>query len=320
MRYNERENIVLNCLVEGETIAMRLRRTELSTPASNPHMVEKAVASSADLVFLDLEDSVSPNAKVEARQKAIHALKNLDWGKKTRAVRVNDLETEYAYGDIISVVEAAGEQLDLLIVPKIKSANDVWWVDVLLSQIEKRLHYTRKIGLEVLIEEVEAMIHIEEIARASSRLEALIFGPADYSASQGMVSGVIEGALDAYPGDPWHYARNKIAIAARAAGIDAIDGAFPDYKNLEGYRRECIHARTLGFVGKWAIHPGQIDVANQAFSPTPEEVAYARKIDAAYAEAYANGLGAIAIDGKMIDMAIVRNLRNTLKKAELIGM
>lgn len=299
---------------------MRLRRAELSTPASNERMMAKAAASNADLVFLDLEDSVSPTEKVEARSKAIHALKTLDWGKKTRAVRVNDLETEYAYQDIISVVEEAGDYFDMLIIPKIKSAKDVWWVDVLLSQIEKRLHRTRRMGIEVLIEEVEAMINIEEIARASSRLEALIFGPADYSASQGMDSRVIEGYVDDYPGDPWHYARNKIAIAARAAGIDAIDGAFPDFKNLEGYRRECVHARTLGFVGKWAIHPSQIEVANQVFSPSEAEVAYARKLDAAYTEALAQGLGAIAIDGRMIDVAVVRSVRNIIHKAELIGM
>lgn len=299
---------------------MRLRRAELSTPASSERMMAKAAASNADLVFLDLEDSVSPNEKVEARGKAIQALKTLDWGKKTRAVRVNDLETEYAYQDIISVVEEAGDYFDVLIIPKIKSAKDVWWVDVLLSQIEKRLQRTRRIGIEVLIEEVEAIINIEEIARASSRLQALIFGPADYSASQGMDSRVIEGYVDDYPGDPWHYARNKIAIAARAAGIDAIDGAFPDFKNLEGYRRECIHARTLGFVGKWAIHPSQIEVANQIFSPSAAEVAYARKLDTAYAEALAQGIGAIAIDGKMIDVAVIRSLRNVIKKAELIGM
>jgi citrate lyase subunit beta / citryl-CoA lyase len=299
---------------------MRLRRSELSTPASNERMMEKAAASDTDLVFLDLEDSVSPTEKVAARAKVIKALKTLDWGKKTRAVRVNDLETEYAYQDIISVVEEAGEYLDIIIVPKVKSAKDVWWVDVLLSQIEKRLQRTRRIGIEVLIEEVEAMLNVEEIARSSPRLEALIFGPADYSASQGMDSGVIEGHLDAYPGDPWHYARNKIAIAARAASIDAIDGAYPDFKNLDGYRRECIHAKTLGFVGKWAIHPQQVAIANQVFSPTQEEVVYARKLDAAYTEALARGLGAIAVDGKMIDVAVVRSLRNVIQKADLIGM
>jgi citrate lyase subunit beta/citryl-CoA lyase len=299
---------------------MRLRRSELSTPASNERMMEKAATSSADLVFLDMEDSVSPIEKVPARAKVIKALKTLDWGKKTRAVRVNDLETEYTYQDIITVVEEAGEYLDVIILPKVKAARDVWWVDVLLTQIEKRLHRTRRIGIEVLIEEVEAMLNVEEIARASTRLEALIFGPADYSASQGMDSQVISGALDAYPGDPWHYARNKLVIAARAAGIDAIDGAYPDFKDLNGYRRECVHAKTLGFVGKWAIHPNQIAIANQVFSPTAAEVEYARRIDAAYTEALANGLGAVAIDGKMIDVAVVRSLRNTLQKAEMIGM
>ncbi len=299
---------------------MRLRRSELSTPASNERMMEKSAASNADLVFLDMEDSVSPTEKVASRAKVIKALKTLGWGKKIRAVRVNDLETEYAYQDIISVVEEAGEYFDIIIVPKVKSARDVWWVDVLLSQIEKRLQRTRRIGIEVLIEEVEAMLNVAEIARSSSRLEALIFGPADYSASQGMDSGVIEGHLDAYPGDPWHYARNKIAIAARAAGIDAIDGAYPDFEDLDGYRRECIRAKTLGFVGKWAIHPKQVAIANQVFSPTQEEVAYARKLDAAYTEALASGLGAIAVDGKMIDVAVVRSLRNVIRKADLIGM
>src|SRR3989440_11692476 len=160
---------------------MRLRRSELSTPASNERMIEKAIASNGDLVFLDLEDSVSPNEKVGARAKVVSALKTLDWGKKTRAFRINDLETEYAYEDIISVVEEAGEYLDIIIIPKVKTVKDVWWVDVLLFQIEKRMKRPQRIGLEVLIEEVEAMLRIEEIARSSPRLEAIIFGPADYS-------------------------------------------------------------------------------------------------------------------------------------------
>jgi citrate lyase subunit beta / citryl-CoA lyase len=299
---------------------MRLRRSELSTPASNERMIEKAVASNADLVFLDLEDSVAPNEKVEARAKVIKALTTLDWGKRTRAVRINDLETEYAYQDIISIVEEAGEYLDIIIVPKVKSAKDVWWVDVLLSQIEKRLKRRRRIGLEVLIEEVAAMINVEEIARSSPRLEALIFGPFDYAASQGVDSRVIGGDLDTYPGDLWHYARNKIVIAARAAGIDAVDGPYIDFKNPDGYRRECIRSSILGFVGKWAIHPGQIDIANQVFSPSQEEVDRARKLDAIYTEAQAQGLGAVAFEGKMIDVAIIRNARNIIRKADLIGM
>jgi citrate lyase subunit beta/citryl-CoA lyase len=283
-------------------------------------MIEKAAASKADLVFLDLEDSVAPNEKVEARAKAIKALTTLDWGKKTRAVRVNDLETEYAYQDIISIVEEAGEYLDIIIIPKVKSAKDVWWVDVLLSQIEKRLKRTRRIGLEVLIEEVAAMINVEEIARASLRLEALIFGPFDYAASQGVNSSVIGGDLAIYPGDLWHYARNKIVIAARAADIDTVDGPYIDFKNPDGYRRESVRSSILGFVGKWAIHPSQIDIANQVFSPSQEEVDRARKLDAIYTEAQAQGLGAVAFEGKMIDVAIIRNARNIIQKADLIGM
>jgi len=299
---------------------MRLRRSELSTPASSERMIEKAVASDADLVFLDLEDAVSPNEKVNARAKVINAFKTLDWGKKTRAYRINDLETEYAYQDIISIVEEAGAYIDVIIIPKVKAAKDVWWVDVLLTQIEKRLKLPRRIGLEVLIEEVEAIVNIEEIALSSPRLEALIFGPGDFSASQGMDSRVIEGHVDDYPGDPWHYVRNRIAIAARLAHIDAIDGAYSDFKNPVGYRRECTRARILGFSGKWAIHPNQIDLANQVFSPSPEEVDYARRLDAAYTQAQEQGLGAVAFEGKMVDVAIVRSVRNVLQKADLIGL
>lgn len=298
---------------------MRLRRSELSTPGSNEHMLRKAADSQADLVLLDLEDAVSPDAKAEARIHVIEALTTLDWGKKTRAVRVNNLESEYAYQDIITVVEEAGEQLDILILPKIKEARDVWWVDVLLTQIEKRLHRTRPIMLEAFIEEVEAMLHVEEIARASSRLEALIFGPGDYSASQGVDSRGIDGSFAIYP-DTWYYARNRIAIAAHAAGIDAIDGAFANFKDPEGYRRECLRARALGFVGKWTIHPSQIEIANEIFSPTPDEIAEARKIDSAYHEAQERGVGAIAVDGKMVDAAIARSIQNTLRKADLLGL
>lgn len=299
---------------------MRLRRSELATPASSERMIEKAAAGSADLVFLDLEDAVAPNEKVASRAKVIHALKTLDWGKKTRAVRINDLETEFAYQDIITVVEEAGEHLDMLIIPKIKSARDVWWVDVLLTQIEKRLKRARRIGLEVLIEEVEAMVNVEEIARASSRLEAIVFGHIDYSASQGIDANLAGNDLDTYPGDLWHYARNRITIAARAAGIDALDGPYIDFKNPVGYRRECLRAKALGMVGKWAIHPGQIDIANEVFSPTPAEVERARKLDALYSEAQASGQGAVAFEGKLIDVAVVRSARNVIQKADLIGM
>lgn len=298
---------------------MRLRRSELSTPGSSEKMMAKAAASNADLVFLDLEDSVAPSEKEKARANVIKALNELDWGKKTRAVRINNLTTHWAHRDIIDVVEQAGENLDIIIIPKVMSGKDVWWVDVLLTQLEERLGLKKKISLEVLIEEVEAMINVEEIANASPRLEALIFGPGDYSASQGVDTKSI-GGPSGYPGDIWHYARNKVIIAARAAGIDMVDGPYAGIKNPEGYREECRRARTLGAVGKWAIHPSQIDIANEEFSPTQEAVDQARKLAAAYAEAEAQGLGAVAVDGVMVDAASIRILQNILRKADLIGM
>ena len=299
---------------------MRLRRSELSTPGSSEKMMAKAAASPADFVFLDLEDAVAPAEKVPARARVVTALTTLDWGTKTRAVRINNLETEYAYEDIIHVVEAAGDHLDVIIIPKVKSAEDVRWVDTLLTQIETRLRRTKRIGLEVLIEEVEAMINAEEIARSTPRLEALIFGPGDYSASQGVRVDSVGGVSKDYPGDVWHYARNKVVIAARAAGIDAVDGPFADFRDAEGYRRECLRASVLGFVGKWAIHPSQVEIANEVFSPTERQVERARKMIAAMEEAEANGLGAVAVDGVMVDAASARLMRNVTAKADLIGM
>ncbi len=299
---------------------MRLRRSELSTPASSEKMIEKAAASEADLVFLDLEDSVAPKEKRNARGKVIEGLRTLNWGKKTRAVRINNIETEYAYEDIIEIVEKAGEHLDLIIIPKVKAARDVWWVDTLLTQIETKLKLTRRIALECLIEEVEALINAEEIARASSRLEALIFGPGDFSASQGIRMSAIGALVGGYPGDMWHYARNKIVVAARAAGIEAVDGPYADFRNSEGYRVEATRASVLGFVGKWAIHPSQIAIANEVYSPTQKEVDRARNLAKAYAEAEEQGLGAVAIEGVMVDAASVQILRNVIVKADLIGM
>lgn len=298
----------------------RLRRSELSTPGSNERMMEKAAASAADLVFLDLEDAVAPAEKAPARAKIVTALKTLDWGRKTRAVRINDLETQYAYEDVIHLVEEAGEQIDIIIVPKVKRAEDVRWVDVLLAQIERKRGWERRIGLEVLIEEVEAMINVEEIALAGPRLEALILGFGDYSASQGIRLEAAWGADADYPGDLWNYHRNKVIAAARAARIDAVDGPYADFKNPEGYRTECRRARALGAVGKWAIHPDQIALANEVFAPTQREVERARRLVAAYEEAERQGLGAVAIDGQMVDAVIYRSMRPIIEKAEQIGI
>lgn len=300
---------------------IRLRRTELSTPGSSEKMMEKAAASVADLVFLDLEDAVAPSEKTSARSKVVKALTSLDWQKKTRAVRINNVDTEYAYEDIIDVVEQAGESLDIIIIPKVKSARDVWFVETLVNEIETKHRWSHRIGLEVLIEEVEALINVEEITKCSPRLEAVIFGPGDFSASQGVATKAIGGADEAdYPGDIWHYARNKIVVAARAAGIDAIDGPFAAFKDTEGYRREATRSATLGFIGKWAIHPSQLEIANAVYSPEPADVERARKLARAYEEAEAKGLGAMAIDGDMVDAASIRGLRNILATADLIGM
>jgi len=278
--------------------------------------MEKAAASNADLVFLDLEDSVAPKEKAVARAKVAGALNTLAWGKKTRAVRINNIETQYAYEDIIEIFEKAGEHLDIIIIPKVKAARDVWWVDTLLSQLEAKHKRPRRIRLEVLIEEVEALINAEEIARSSPRLEALIFGPGDFSASQ----GIRVRAMGSYPGDLWHYARNKIVVAARAAGIEAIDGPYADFRNSDGYREEATRSSVLGFIGKWAIHPAQIDIANDVYSSRTEEVERARVLVKAYAQAEAEGLGAVAVSGVMVDAASVRILRNLLARADLIGM
>jgi len=297
----------------------RLRRVELAVPASNERMMAKAAGSNADMVFLDLEDAVAPKAKVEARARAVEALKSLDWSGKTRCVRINDLGTEWAFEDIITVVEGAHQHLDVIMIPKVMRGSDVLFVDTLLSQLEKKLKIDRRIGLEVLIEEVEAMINVEEIARSSSRLEALIYGVGDFSASQGIDLGAVYGP-NGYPGDIWHYGRQKITIAARAAGIDAIDGPFGNFKDAATYSEECRRAMLIGMVGKWAIHPAQIAPALEIFSPTPDAVAKARNMAAAYREAEAKGLGAVQIDGVMIDVAVLRLVKNTLDKADLYGL
>jgi citrate lyase subunit beta/citryl-CoA lyase len=282
-------------------------------------MMAKGAASSADHVFLDLEDAVAPNAKEGARHSIVEALKSLDWGRKTRCVRINDLETQYAYEDIITVVEGAHEHLDTIMIPKVKSAHEVRWVDTLLTQIELKLGLKRSIGLEVLIEEVEGMANIDQIAASTPRLEALIFGMGDYSASQGIDIRHVNGQGN-YPGDIWHYPRYRLVIAARANKLDPVDGPFADFRNIEEYREEARRAMMVGCVGKWAIHPAQIAPAIETFSPDPLEVARARSLAKVYEEAQARGEGAVQVDGVMVDVASIRILQNTLQKADLIGM
>ncbi len=295
----------------------RLRRSELATPASSEKMCAKAPGSGADLVFLDLEDACAPSAKEGARSIAVDALTQQDWGRTVRAVRINGIDTQWCHGDITELVTGAGSDIDVLIVPKARRARDVWWVDVLLTQLEEKLGLERRIGLEVLIEEAEGLANAAEIAASSDRLEAIIFGAGDLSASlRARVDGNFDPVGD-YPGDFWHFARAAVLTAARAAGIDAIDAPYPAYEDPEGYRRSATQASLLGFDGKWAIHPSQIGIANEVFSPTAEEVAAARDSIEVYRSSEAEGVGAIGRDGKLVDAAHMRHAENVLFKAGL---
>jgi citrate lyase subunit beta/citryl-CoA lyase len=298
----------------------RARRSELATPASSERMCEKAPGAGADLVFLDLEDACAPSMKEAARAIAVGALTNLDWGRTVRAVRINGIDTPWCHGDIIEVVTGARDALDVLIVPKVRTARDVWWVDVLLGQLEAALGLTRPIGLEVLIEEAEGLANALEIAQASPRLEALIFGAGDLSASlHARVDGNFDPVVE-YPGDFWHFARVQVLTAARAGMIDAIDAPYPAYQDPAGYRRAATQASALGFDGKWAIHPSQVPLANEIFSPTAQEVDEARRAMATYREAEAGGVGAIGRDGRLVDAAHMRLAANTLHKAAVAGL
>lgn len=297
---------------------MLLRRSELAVPASNDHMFAHAAACDADLVFLDLEDAVAPAHKEAARAKAIAALRELDWGHTVRAIRINGLDTQWCHDDIIEVVTQARDHLDTIIIPKARTARDVWWVDVLLTQLEAKLELRRPIALEVLIEEVEGLANAEQIAAASTRLDALIFGVGDFSLSQGARVDTNFVPLGDYPGDFWHYARNKVLVAARIAGIEAIDAPYPDYHDVDGYERDARRAGLLGYTGKWAIHPSQVPVANQVYAPTAAEIELAERNVAAYRDGEQKGLGAVGVNGVLVDAAHVKMAQATLARAALI--
>jgi citrate lyase subunit beta / citryl-CoA lyase len=293
----------------------RPRRSELATPASNEHMCEVAARAGADLVFLDLEDACAPAAKESARATAVAALTDLDWGRTVRAIRINGLDTQWCHDDIVEVVSGARDALDVIIIPKVLTARDVWWVDVLLTQLETKLGLTQRIALEALIEEAEGLLNAQEIARASDRLEAIIFGAGDLSASlRARVDGNFLPDGD-YPGDYWHAVRVQVLAAARAADIAAIDAPYPGYQDADGYRRAATHASLLGYDGKWAIHPDQVPIANAVFSPTDEEVAEARAIMDDYRRAESEGVGAVGRNGKLVDAALMRHAANVLRRA-----
>ena len=299
----------------------RLQRSELAVPGSSPKMFEKALSSNADYVFLDLEDAVSPNDKITARQNVIKALKEINWREKgkTISVRINSLDTHYMYRDVIEIVEEVGDRVDTLLVPKAGTASDVYMVDCLLTQIETNKKLKNKIGIECLIETALGMSNIKEIAKSSDRLEALHFGVADYAASLRARTVVIGGLNPDYPGDQWHHGLSELVMTCRAYGLRAIDGPFGDFNDPEAYIAAAKRGAAIGIEGKWAIHPSQIDLANKVFSPPKTEVTKAKKILEELEKAAKEGKGAAQLDGRMIDAASARMAENIVNIDNLIN-
>jgi len=298
----------------------RLQRSELAVPGSSPQMFEKALNSNADYIFLDLEDAVSPNDKVSARENIISALSNLDWREKgkTISVRINSLDTHYMYRDLIDIMENVGDKVDTILIPKVGSSSDVYMVDCLLTQIETHKKLKNKVGIECLIETALGMSNIKEIAKSSERLEALHFGVADYAASLRARTVIIGGLNPDYPGDQWHHGLSQLVMTCRAYGLRAIDGPFGDFNDPDAYIASAKRAAAIGIEGKWAIHPSQIDLANEVFSPPASEVNRAKKILEELDKAAKEGKGAAQLDGRMIDAASARMAENIVNINKLI--
>ncbi len=299
----------------------RLQRSELAVPGSNPALFEKALNSAVDYVFLDLEDAVAPGDKEQARVNVIQALRDLDWrgAGKTISVRINGLDTHYMYRDVVDLMEQAGDRLDTILIPKVGVPSDVYMVEAMVNQIEQGKGFETRVGLEALIETALGMANVEAIAAYGGRMEALHFGVADYAASNRARTVNIGGLNPDYPGDQWHFALSRMTVACRAYGLRAIDGPFGDFKDPDGYRAAARRAAALGIEGKWAIHPSQIELANEIFSPPEAEVDRARRILQELEIAAAEGRGAAAVDGKMIDAASARMAENVVRLAEAIA-
>lgn len=313
----------------------RPNRSELAVPGSSRKFLEKAATSSADMVFLDLEDAVAPDDKEEARKNVIEAINDLDWGDRTVSVRINGADTHYMYRDVVDLMEQSSERLDLIMLPKAGTASDVYALDMLCTQIEAAKGRKKRVGFELLIESALGMANVDEIAAASDRNESLHFGVADFSASTqarttaigGPIAGYAvlsdpddSGARDSVLGDPWHYSIQRIVIAARSNGLRPIDGPFGDFSDADGYRAQAQRAAALGCEGKWAIHPSQIELANEVYSPGADEIARAKRILEAMEQAQKEGKGAVSLDGRLIDLASIRQADALVVQAERLGI
>jgi malyl-CoA/(S)-citramalyl-CoA lyase len=312
---------------------VRLYRSKLFVPGSRPALFEKAAASAADAVCLDLEDAVAPADKDAARENIVAALNDVNWGGKTVTVRINGLDTNFCYRDVIALVERGGERLDAIMVPKVGCASDLYAIDMLITQASDFTGRRKRIGLEVIIETVLGLTNIDEIAGASKRLESLHFGSADYAASQRMRTTNIGGGnadyvmlTDTHPGqardrhwnDLWHYPLFRMVQAARAHGLMAIDGPFGDYNDADGFRAQAMRTAVLGCEGKWAIHPSQVALANEIYTPPKKEVDRAEAILAAMRDAQAKGLGAVSLNGVLIDAASIRQADAIVRQMAMI--
>jgi citrate lyase beta subunit len=302
------------------TRVARLQRSELAVPGSNPAFIDSAAAGEADYVFLDLEDAVAPPEKEQARKNVITALNDIDWAArgKTVSVRINGLDTHYMYRDVVDVLEQAGDRLHTILVPKVGVPADLYCVETLVAQIEHAKGHRNRVGTEALIETALGMANVDAIAASGGRLEALHFGVADYAASNRARTVSIGGLNPHYPGDQWHFALSRMIVACRAYGLRAVDGPFGDYSDAEGFLAGARRAAALGAEGKWAIHPSQVALANDVFSPPESEVARAGRIIEELRRAEAEGRGAASLDGKMIDAASERMARTILQLDEAI--
>ncbi len=311
----------------------RLHRSQLAVPGSNTTFIEKAAESTADVVFLDCEDAVAPDDKELARGNIIQALNDIDWGSKTLQVRINGLDTQYMYRDVVEIVENC-PRLDMLLIPKVGVPGDVYAVDMLVSQIELAKKREKRLGFDLLIETALGMANVEAIAQSSSRLEAMSFGVADYAASTRARTTVIGGANADYSvltgdaesahrethwNDMWHFAQARMNVACRAYGLRPIDGPFGDFSDPDGFRAAAMRAAVLGYEGKWAIHPSQVELANEVFSPSEAEVTKAQRILQAMDQAQKEGKGAVSLDGRLIDIASIKMAENLVSKAEQIA-